>query len=82
MCGTSLQSQELSGSHFPFPTFTTYTILIGFVFPPVLKVPSAALVHFSVDLCKLYCMKIWTFIKANNEVTFMFAFSYKKYTYF
>lgn len=59
-----LRAKSCQEALFPFPTFTIYTIIISFVFPPVLKVSSAALVHFSVDLYKLCCMKIWTFIKS------------------
>lgn len=56
------RAESCQEAQFPFPIFITYTIIIGFIFPPVLKVCSAALVHLPVDLHKLYYMKIWTFI--------------------
>lgn len=32
-----LRAESCQEAQFPFPTFTTYTIIIAFIFPPVLK---------------------------------------------
>lgn len=42
----ALRAESHQGAQFPFPTFTTGTVIIVFICPPAQKVSSAAAVWF------------------------------------